>query len=863
MKAQSIKVMKKMKFAIMAGTQLLALPAVAETVTVNDGWLFGRSGADVAEMVNIPHTWNGDAYSIKDYLKGKFVYRRTLDLKPEDSSRCHYLRLEGASKASRVLVNGHEAGNHKGGYTESVYPLSPYLDYSGSDIIEIEVDNDRDDVPPVSGDFTFFGGIYRDIWLEDYNPLHFSVSPMATPGVTVSSDFTGKKGTVSTVVYLTNENSSPAKATITVCLFNPAGKKIATSSRRADVKGDSGYSHEFKFENISDIDLWSPDSPSLYRVEACITDNKGKALDRRCVNTGFRIYGFDSKGRFILNGKPLKLRGVCRHQDMKPIGPALSDEMHRRDMQLAKDMGANFIRISHYPQDRAILDAADRLGLLVWEEIPVIDFVPEDETYADNAETALREMITQHRSHPSIVIWGYMNEILLRARDGRDEEAYRPVTERTLALAKRLDNVCRELDPSRLTAMAYHGSNEYRTRGLTAIPDINGWNLYQGWYGGDLTGFERFLSEAWGAEPGKPIIVSEYGAGSDRRLHSEEPVPFDFSMEYQQKYLEHYLPVIENSPFVAGSSHWNLIDFGSAKREESMPRINNKGILTADRQPKDIFYLFKAFWRDDTDVVHIASRDNAKRTVVSDSDTLTIPIKVYANTPEVTIKVNGSVAGTTKVTGRTADFMVPVHRGTNTLEAYGGDAADVFSITVATVPEHPASTDNTDFELAVNVGSGCSYTSPLSGMTWVADREYVPGSWGRVDGNAVTSTAEILGTDDLPLFQSMAEGIKSYIFDVPEGTYELEMGFADPSGKSSGLAYMLGRDNNCDMGDNIFSLKIEDNIVDGNYSPCKAAGSRFATRIKRIVDVNDGQLNISFIPVKGNTMLNSIKLRKI
>lgn len=855
--------MKQMTYSIIIGTQLLATSAVAGTVTVNDGWLFGPSGSEAAEMVNIPHTWNADAYTVKDYLKGKFVYRRTLGLKPEDSARRHYLRLEGASKVSRVLVNGHEAGNHKGGYTESVYSLSPYLNYSGSDIIEIEVDNDRDDVPPISGDFTFFGGIYRDIWLEDYNPLHFSVAPMATPGVIVSSSLKGQKGSVTTLVDLTNENSTPEKATVTVSLFDPAGKEVATASRKINVKGNSEYSHEFKFDNIGGISLWSPDSPALYRVETKILDNTGNELDKRSVNTGFRTYGFDSEGRFILNGKPLKLRGICRHQDMKPIGPALSDEMHRRDMQLAKEMGANFIRVSHYPQDRAILEAADKLGMLVWEEIPVIDFVPEDKTYADNAETALREMITQHRNHPSIVIWGYMNEILLRARNGKDEEAYRPVIERTLALAKRLDDVCREMDPARLTAMAYHGSGEYRTRGLSVIPDINGWNLYQGWYGGDLTGFERFLSEAWTAEPGKPIIVSEYGAGSDRRLHSDNSVPFDFSMEYQQKYLEHYLPVIENTPYVAGASHWNLIDFGSAKREESMPRINNKGILSADRKPKDVFYLFKAFWRDDTDVVYIASRDNAKRTVVSDSDIVTIPVKVYANTPEVTLKVNGSDAGTIKVTDRTANFMVPVHGGVNTIEATGGDAADVFSVTVATVPEHLVPTDDQDYELAVNVGSGCSYTSPLSGMTWVADREYVPGSWGRVGGKAVTSTAEIAGTDDLPLFQSMAEGIESYVFDVPDGTYEIEMGFADPSGKGSGLAYMLGRDKDSGNGDNIFGVKIEENIVDGDYSPSKAAGSRFATRIKRIVDVTDGQLNISFLPVKGKTMLNSIKLRKI
>lgn len=213
-------------------------------------------------------------------------------------------------------------------------------------------------------------------------------------------------------------------------------------------------------------------------------------------------------------------------------------------------------------------------------------------------------MITQHFNHPSIVMWGYMNEILLKV-PGDDTSEGRATVERTKSLIGRLESICRELDPTRLTTMAFHGSDRYRTSGISNFPDINGWNLYQGWYGGDLQGFEKFLSYEKKQNPGKPIIVSEYGAGSDRRLHTLNPEPFDFSVEYQHKYLEHYLPVIEDSAFIAGASHWNLIDFSSAQREESMPRINNKGLLYNDRTPKDVYHYFKAAWRDDIDYVYI------------------------------------------------------------------------------------------------------------------------------------------------------------------------------------------------------------------------------------------------------------------
>ena len=212
--------------------------------------------------------------------------------------------------------------------------------------------------------------------------------------------------------------------------------------------------------------LWTPETPYLYRVETTLFNCKTKSIvDQSNHHTGFRWFHFESNKGFYLNGKPYKLRGICRHQDQKPIGVALTDEMHRRDMKLMKEMGANFIRISHYPQDDAIIEMCDKLGMLAWEEIPVIDIVPDTPGYGDNCERSLREMIRQHYNHPSIIIWGYMNEILLvTQRKYKTENELKPVIERTLALANRLEQVLKEEDSTRISAMAFHGSNSYNER---------------------------------------------------------------------------------------------------------------------------------------------------------------------------------------------------------------------------------------------------------------------------------------------------------------------------------------------------------------------------------------------------------------
>lgn len=525
------------------------------------------------------------------------------------------------------------------------------------------MDNARQDIAPISGDFTFFGGIYRDVWLTAVPNQHFNLTNHSSDGLFISTpQVSEERGIISIRGEVKNDAKEKATLELTHTIYRPDGTLLQTLKKNIQLKAGETYAFSNEATPVLKPELWTPETPRLYRVETTLRNRKTKTLlDQSNHYTAFRWFRFDGDEGFFLNGKPYKLRGICRHQDQKPIGPALTDEMHRRDFLLMKEMGANFIRISHYPQDDALLEMCDKLGMLAWEEIPIIDIVPNTPGYGDNCERNLREMIRQHYNHPSIITWGYMNEILLvTQRKYKTEAELKPVLERTLALANRLERVLKEEDSTRISTMAFHGSNSYNETGLSKITDIVGWNLYQGWYGGDLTGFEKFLAQQHQNHPTHPMIVSEYGAGSDKRLHSLHPRAFDFSIEYQQKYLEHYLPVLEDTPYICGGTHWNFIDFSSALRDESMPRINNKGLVYADRTPKDVYHYYQAAWRKDIPVLHIASRDWTDRAGVQQGNApVYLPVKIYTNLSEVELFIDGISLGKQKTENYTATFEVP------------------------------------------------------------------------------------------------------------------------------------------------------------------------------------------------------------
>lgn len=849
---------KRCLLAIVVMFVVTSLQAQREMKTINDNWEFRKSIDESWESVNLPHTFNIDAYQQRNYYQGKGFYRRTLVLPEIVAERRYYMKIDAASKAANIRVNGKEVGSHVGGYTACIVDITEYI--RKENLIEITVDNGRKDITPISADFTFWGGIYRDVWLISTPKQHFNMSNMGSDGIFISTPVVNeKRGVLKVKCEVTNDSHESSILEVRSAIYSPQGKLLQTIKQKQKLKSGETYIFENTSGAIESPDLWSPETPSLYLVKTTLVDPKsGKLLDEKNHKVGFRWFTFDGSKGFFLNGKSYKLRGLNRHQDQAPAGVALDDEAHRRDIFLMKELGCNFIRISHFPQDDAILEMCDELGLLAWEEIPIINIVPNTPGYDDNCEYNLREMIRQHYNHSSVITWGYMNEILLTAPSiGKPE--WLACKERTVNLAQRLEAVLKEEDPGRASVMAFNMTNLYNEIGLNLV-DVVGWNLYHGWYVDKLKDFNAWCEDQHRRYPDQPMIISEWGAGSDKRLHSTQGRAFDFSIEYQQTYIEHYLPFIENTEWISGCAYWNFIDFNVAARQESMPRVNNKGLAYNNRIWKDVAYYFKAMWRKDIPVIRIASRDWEMRTGEINKPQ---SIKIYSNMPEVELFINGQSIGCQKIANCHTVFNVILPEGISVLMAQGikngKTVQDAMTIQFKSLP-NIAEGD----ELAINVGSNCYFTSDISNLTWLPDQPYTAGGWGYIGGKAHSTTSEIYNTLDGPIYQTWREGNWSYKIDAPIGEYEIELLIADVAKPAAQLANLLNKNKEeKHSGETRFHISICGKQVETNFSPIDGGKHRTAFKRRYIIRNEHDHIVISAGAVKGEPFLAGIKVRKL
>ena len=849
---------KRCLLAIVVMFVVTSLQAQREMKTINDNWEFRKSIDESWESVNLPHTFNIDAYQQRNYYQGKGFYRRTLVLPEIVAERRYYMKIDAASKAANIRVNGKEVGSHVGGYTACIVDITEYI--RKENLIEITVDNGRKDIPPISADFTFWGGIYRDVWLISTPKQHFNMSNMGSDGIFISTPVVNeKRGVLKVKCEVTNDSHESSILEVRSAIYSPQGKLLQTIKQKQKLKSGGTYIFENTSGAIESPDLWSPETPSLYLVKTTLVDPKsGKLLDEKNHKVGFRWFTFDGSKGFFLNGKSYKLRGLNRHQDQAPAGVALDDEAHRRDIFLMKELGCNFIRISHFPQDDAILEMCDELGLLAWEEIPIINIVPNTPGYDDNCEYNLREMIRQHYNHSSVITWGYMNEILLTAPSiGKPE--WLACKERTVNLAQQLEAVLKEEDPGRASVMAFNMTNLYNEIGLNLV-DVVGWNLYHGWYVDKLKDFNAWCEDQHRRYPDQPMIISEWGAGSDKRLHSTQGRAFDFSIEYQQTYIEHYLPFIENTEWISGCAYWNFIDFNVAARQESMPRVNNKGLAYNNRIWKDVAYYFKAMWRKDIPVIRIASRDWEMRTGEINKPQ---SIKIYSNMPEVELFINGQSIGCQKIANCHTVFNVILPEGISVLMAQGikngKTVQDAMTIQFKSLP-NIAEGD----ELAINVGSNCYFTSDISNLTWLPDQPYTAGGWGYIGGKAHSTTSEIYNTLDGPIYQTWREGNWSYKIDAPIGEYEIELLIADVTKPAAQLANLLNKNKEeKHSGETRFHISICGKQVETNFSPIDGGKHRTAFKRRYIIRNEHDHIVISAGAVKGEPFLAGIKVRKL
>lgn len=832
--------------------------------SINDCWSFRREGDTVAKTVSFPHTWN--AYDAVDdepgYWRGIGWYDKTIHINDDLSGNKVFVRFEGANQEVDLFVNGEHAGNHKGGYTAFIFDISGLI-HNGANDFKIMVDNSHNEgIPPVGADFTFFGGVYRDVSLVFVPENHISVEHYASSGVYVTTpEVSAESASVHIETHLSICHPEK-KLVLEHVIMNPEGKQVAAV--RKTLRKPSGEIVVDAAATVHNPELWDVDSPELYTVVTRLLDKKGALIDSRRQTFGIRTFRFDPDKGFFLNGRHLKLVGTNRHQDFLGKGNALPDAMHLRDIRLIKDMGGNFLRISHYPQDRLISDECDRLGILSCMEIPVVNRIGTSEDFTQNCLNMAREMVYQYFNHPSMVAWAYMNEVLL------DNSPW----EKVKACAMEIDNAIRKADPSRPTMIPCDGDRKkYKESGLGDIPDILGFNLYHGWYYSSLEKLGPALDKIHETFPGKALIVSEYGADADARLHSFEPECQDYTCDYALLYHKSYIPVILEKEYLSGGAVWNLNDFHSEARGFAVPHFNCKGITTSNRMPKDSYWLYKALFGE-SPFIRIGGTDWKIRGGQETNGVCIQPVEVFATAPEVELLRNGETLGVKAVEDGSAIFNVPFKGGENVLEARGSDsAADILRIDFRLIPE-----DLANFrEISVLMGTKRYFEDRNCSLIWIPEQEYRPGSWGYVGGERMYQQnsggprpafeADIIGTDLDPLYQTQRAGLEAFKADIPDGYYYVYLYFADLTGPLRGkpMLYDIGNES-LSSGEirRVFSVSINDTTVLQDLNIAEEYGYNTAVMQRFPVEVKGGRgLNVGFIQSEGLPVLNAISIIRV
>lgn len=583
-------------------------------IPFNDEYIFIKEG--VSELVTIPHTWNaedGQGNGTKrSYYRGICTYKKKFPRPQTEDGEQVYLEFQGVNSSTEVRLNGKEIKSHQGGYSTFRVNLTEKLQAENE--LEIFVDNGPNDrVYPQKADFTFYGGIYRDVSLIIVPETHFDLDYYGGKGLRITPHVENTSADVELEVYYTGRPDE-IKAAV-----EGVGEITLTPDREKEGTA-RGILH------IPQVHLWNGiKDPFLYHVAVTLYEN-GEAVDEISDSFGCRTYSFDAEKGFYLNGESYPLHGVSRHQDRQGVGNALTREMHEEDIELILSMGANSIRLAHYQHDQYFYELCDKKGIVVWAEIPYITVHLENGR--ENTISQMKELIVQNYNHASIICWAISNEISLQG-----------VTEDLLENHQILNDLIHKMDPYRVSAMANLFLLETDSP-LVALPDICGYNLYYGWYVGDMEDNDAFFDKFHEEHPDIVIGLTEYGADSVLRLQSPKPEKGDYTESYQAVYHEHMLEMIHKRPYLWGTYVWNMFEFAAADREEAGdPGKNHKGLITFDRkQKKDAFYIYKAWWSDEPFIHLCGKRYRDRIEPVTE-------IKVYTNQKRVSLFVDNKPCG--------------------------------------------------------------------------------------------------------------------------------------------------------------------------------------------------------------------------
>jgi len=613
-----------------------------QEIPFNEQWKFqGQtvSGLQYEEIITLPHSWNtNDAQEGIRYYRGGGTYSKSFDIEELWIGQRVFIRFEGVNIIATVVLNGHELGEHKGGYAAFCYEITNHLLFNQKNVIEVKVSNEENlDVIPLVGDFNNYGGIYRPVQLIVTNPICITLLDYASPGIYLKQkDISKELAEVEVLTKISNGLEEDAVITYKVTLSDALTDEVEMKSIEYQASpGGHELTQSFTIQNPH---LWNgKKDPYMYQVKVDILQN-GEVLDSKTEPLGLRYFHVDSNEGFFLNGEPVDLRGVSRHQDRLNKASAISDSDHREDMELMVEMGINALRLAHYQHAELVYDLADQHGIMVWAELPWVGgpagFMGNSNGYENKdsfhtiAKQQLYELIRQNYNHPSILMWSIFNEI-------QNPEGQEPTD-----FIRELNDIVKEEDPSRLTVGASM-LNAQENQNIHEITDLIAWNRYFGWYYKEPKDMAEFLDELHKNFPDYKIGISEYGAGASIHQHTDElsrpnPMGSPHPEEWQSYYHEEHLRIFDERPFVWGTFVWNMFDFGSHFRKEGDHfGINDKGLVTYDRKTKkDAFYFYKANWSDEP-VLHITSSRYIFR---DEPDT---EIKVYTNLSNVILSING------------------------------------------------------------------------------------------------------------------------------------------------------------------------------------------------------------------------------
>ena len=618
----------------------------------NTKWGFSKEALEAPttmperwNWVNIPHTWNNidGQDGGNDLYRGTAFYAKELEKMDLPKADRYFLEIQGANSSAILYINGKKLANHDGGYSTWRVDITDALE--DKNLFVFEVDNSQNDrVYPQNADFTFYGGIYRDLNIIAVNESHFDLEYYGTPGIKVTPEVVGKDAKVEVEVFVKNAKETQK---LVYTLKDAEGNVVAEKETPASETVAS-----FEIENVH---LWhGKKDPYLYTAEVCLKDEE--VLDNVSARFGCRTFEIHPENGFILNGEEYPLRGVSRHQDRWGIGNALLKEHHDEDMDLICELGATTIRLAHYQHDQYFYDLCDERGMVVWAEIPYIStHMPNGR---ENTISQMKELVVQNYNHPSIIVWGLSNEITMHGDSDEDLRENHVI----------LNDLVHEMDKTRLTTMACVSMCSMDDP-YVQIPDTVSYNHYFGWYGGDTSQNGPWFDEFHAKYPNIPIGCSEYGCEA-LNWHTSDPQQGDYTEEYQAYYHEELIKQFYTRKYMWATHVWNMFDFGADSRNEGGENgQNHKGLITFDRKyKKDSFYAYKA-WLSDEPFVHICGKRYVDRVEE------TTKVTVYSNQPEVELFANGVSLGKQTCPEHFFYFEVP-NTGETTLVAVAGDCKD-------------------------------------------------------------------------------------------------------------------------------------------------------------------------------------------